>query len=420
MLCQLCKKEEHKIKTKPFKISKKAFWKAYQRVKSSGGGPGIDSVTLKEFESNLENNLYKIWNRMCSGSYFPPPVQMVEIPKSDGGRRVLGIPTVSDRVAQMVVKEHIEPKLDPCFHKDSYGYRPGKSAVQAVGEARKRCWTYDWVIDMDIKGFFDSIDHDLMMMAVEKHTKEKWVLLYVERWLNASIQTLSGEVASRNRGTPQGGVISPLLANLFLHYAFDKWLEREFPDLPFERYADDAIVHCVTEKQAKYVLKMIRGRMEECGLTLHPEKTKIVYCKDDNRKGDHENRQFDYLSFTFRPRLSKNKNGQLFVGFTPAVSTKSLKSMRFTVRSWKLNKRTPLSLEEIAEKINPVIRGWINYYGTYCKSALSPIFEYLNQTLALWAKRKFKKLHRKFLKALNWVKAYSLRNPGLFAHWKSI
>lgn len=411
------KREECAIKTKSYEISKKAVGEAYRQVKANKGAGGVDAETIEIFEAKRKDNLYKIWNRMSSGSYFPPPVRLVEIPKSDGGKRTLGIPTVSDRVAQMVAKMYLEPKVDRCFHEDSYGYRPGKSGLEAIGTARKRCWKWDWVIDLDIKGFFDTIDHELMMRAVKKHTEEPWVLLYIERWLKASGQTAEGKEVVRTKGTPQGGVISPLLANLFLHHVFDEWMRKEFPTLPFERYADDIIVHCKTEKQARYVVDKIQQRLKQCKLALHPKKTKIVYCKDDQRKEDGKVTSFDFLGYTFKPRLARGKGGQFFNGFLPAASSKAQKEMRYTIRSWRLTSLTSLSIKEIAEKINPVVRGWINYYGVYYRSELRRVLRQLELALAIWATRKFKKLHRAWVKSTRWLTAVSKREPTLFAHW---
>jgi len=317
---------------KSFDISKQAVWDSYLKVKSNHGAAGIDQCSIAVFEEDLKNNLYKIWNRMSSGSYFPPPVLRVEIPKGDGKMRALGIPTVADRIAQMVVKNHIEPDLELVFHPDSYGYRPKRSARQAVSQARKRCWKHDWVVDMDIKGFFDNIPHDLMMRAVKKHTRDSWVLLYVERWLKAPVQLMDGEIEERTMGTPQGGVISPLLANLFLHYAFDHWMQSNHPSNPFERYADDVVVHCETEAEAVKLKSEIAKRMEQCGLELHPEKTKIVYCKDASRTGDYKSHCFDFLGFCFRPRLSRNRYGKYFVNFSPAIAPKSKKAIFLEIR----------------------------------------------------------------------------------------
>jgi len=312
-------------KTKSFGISKQEVWKAYLKVKSNRGACGVDKESIADFEGNLKNNLYKLWNRMASGSYFPPPTRTVKIPKDSGGTRVLGIPTVADRIAQMVVKEKLEPELEPHFHPSSYGYRPCKSALEAVGMARKMCWRYDWVLDLDIEGFFDNIDHSLLMRALRRHTDCKWILLYVERWLKAPSQLEEGKVLNRYKGTPQGGVISPLLANLFLHYALDRWMSRNYPGIPFERYADDVIVHLKSESQAECIKEAISERLAQCRLKLHPEKTKIVYCKDVDRKGSYPNQKFDFLGYTFRPRGSKNKWGDVYVNFSPAVSDKALK-----------------------------------------------------------------------------------------------
>jgi group II intron reverse transcriptase/maturase len=348
-------------KAKPFSIAKREVWRAYKRAKVNQGGAGVDGQTIEGFEEDLSNNLYKLWNRMSSGSYFPSPVRRVEIPKTDGRLRPLGIPTVADRVAQMVVKQNLEPQLEPHFHADSYGYRPQKSAIDAVGTTRARCWRYNWVIDLDIKGFFDNIDHDLLMLAVKRHTDCKWMLLYIQRWLEVPVQLPDGSLLERDKGTPQGGVISPLLANLFLHYVFDKWMEKKFPSIPFERYADDVICHCVSEHQAQFVLAAISKRMVECKLELHPEKTRIVYCKDDRRKGSYTHEKFDFLGFEFRPRPSMDKHGKRFVGFNPAVSSKAQKAMRQKIRSWNLIRRTNETIEDFAQKYNPIIRGWINY-----------------------------------------------------------
>ncbi|MGA2468980.1 MAG: group II intron reverse transcriptase/maturase [Thermodesulfobacteriota bacterium] len=352
-------------KAKPFCISKWEVWEAYKRVKVNQGAAGVDGQSIAEFEEDLKNNLFKIWNRMSSGSYFPPPVRRVDIPKGDGRTRPLGIPTVADRIAQTVVKRYLEPILEGCFHSDSYGYRLGKSAIEAVGVARQRCWQYDWVLDLDIKGFFDSIDHSLLMRAVRKHTDCKWVFLYIERWLKAPVQLEDGSLIHREKGTPQGGVISPLLANLFLHYAFDKWMQRNYPHIPFERYADDGICHCRSKAEAEGLRVAIEQRFAGCGLELNLQKTKMVYCKDDNRQEDYPEQKFDFLGYTFRPRRSKSRWGRFFVNFTPAISHKAAKSIRDTIRHWRLHRRTDRSLDELAQIINPVLRGWINYYGSF-------------------------------------------------------
>ena len=405
-------------KAKPFSIAKGEVWQAYKRVRANQGTAGVDGQSIEEFERDLSNNLYKLWNRMSSGSYFPPPVRRVEIPKPDGRMRPLGIPTVADRIAQMVVMQRLGPKLEPYFHPDSYGYRPGKSAIEAVGKARKRCWQYNWVLDLDIKGFFDNIDHELLMRAVRKHTTCRWVVLYIERWLTALVRLADGQMLQRDKGVPQGGVISPLLANLFLHYAFDEWMEREFPIVPFERYADDVICHCVSEKQAKYLLGRIKRRLAECRLELHPEKTKIVYCKDANRPGSYPNEKFDFLGFTFRPRLSKNRKGTFYARFSPAVSRDVTNSIRQTMRSWRLPRRSDKSLEDFTRMFNPVIRGLINYYGSYYHSALCPTLWHLDRLLSMWASRKYKRLRGRQRGAQQWLRRIRKRQPWLFAHWR--
>ena len=403
---------------KPYCISKQEVWEAYKRVKANQGAAGVDEQSIADFEERLKDNLYKIWNRMSSGSYIPPPVLTVKIPKAGGGERKLGIPTVSDRIAQMVVKSRLEPVVDPLFHPDSYGYRPGKSALDAVGQARKRCWRFDWVIDLDIKGFFDNIDHELMMRAVRKHAKDKWVILYIERWLKAPARDEEGSLVPREKGTPQGGVASPLLANLFLHYAFDVWMRKQYPHLPFERYADDAIVHCRSEAEAQEVWAAIAARLQECRLELHPEKTKIVYCKDDDRWGNHPNEKFDFLSYTFRPRRSKNRFGRFFINFSPAVSDQAAKAMRGEIRSWKLHLRSDKAIEDLSRMFNPIIRGWLQYYGRYYRSALYPPMRQLDRSLARWAYRKYKKLRGHLRRSTHWVRRISRRDPRLFAHWQ--
>jgi RNA-directed DNA polymerase len=403
---------------KPFCISKKEVWEAYKRVKANKGAAGVDEQSIEDFEKKWKKNLYKIWNRMSSGSYFPPPVRTVKIPKKNGGERKLGIPTVADRIAQQVVKARLEPEVEPLFHADSYGYRPGKSALDAVGQARKRCWRLDWVLDLDIKSFFDTLSQDLLLRAVKKHAPEQWIILYIERWLKAPVQEEDGRLVPRERGTPQGGVISPLLANLFLHYALDRWLAANYPQVPFERYADDVIAHCRTERQAQEMRKAIAARLQSCGLELHPEKTKIVYCKDDSRKKTYPNETFDFLGYAFRPRSSMTRQGKFFLNFSPAVSNKAAKAIRDTFRSWKLPQRSDKAIDDLSRMFNPIIRGWIQYYGRYYHSALYPTMRELNRDLALWAKRKYKKLRSHLRKAQHWIACISRRAPALFAHWQ--
>jgi len=404
-------------KVKPFDISKREVWEAFKRVKANQGAAGVDGQSIEEFEEDLSNNLYRIWNRMSSGSYFPPPVRRVDIPKDDGRTRPLGIPTVSDRIAQMVVKRYLEPILEPMFHADSYGYRPGRSAHDALAVARQRCWCYDWVLDLDIKGFFDNIDWDLLMRAVRYHTDCRWVLLYIERWLKAPVRMPDGTVVVRERGTPQGAVISPLLANLFLHYAFDRWMGKNYPDIPFERYADDIISHCRSEAQACALRRALEERFEACKLELHPQKTQIVYCKDTNRRGSYPVMRFDFLGYTFRPRRSMNRNGKLFVSFSPAVSDKAAKAMRETMRHWELHHRNDLALEAIAHWTRPVLLGWIRYYGRFHRSALRAALRTLDHFIVRWAQRKYKRLRGHKMRAWEWLRRLKARQPHLFAHW---
>lgn len=406
---------------KPFCIPKRAVWEAYKRVRANRGAAGVDGQSIADFEKDLSNNLYRIWNRMTSGSYFPPPVRRVEIPKDNGaGVRLLGVPTVADRVAQTVVKEFLEPELDACFHPDSYGYRPGRSAKEAVGMARARCWRYDWVLELDIRAFFDNLDHALMLKALRHHTDCKWVLLYVERWLTAPVQLADGSVVPRDKGTPQGGVVSPLISNLFLHYAFDRWMQKHYPDIPFERYADDGICHCKTLAQAQQLRAALEARFAECHLELHPQKTRVVYCKDDDRRGTYPDHSFDFLGYTFRPRRSKNRWGKFFISFTPAVSNAAAKAMRRTLRSWALPNRSDKSLEDLARMFNPVVQGWINYFASFYKSALYPTLRHLDLVLARWAARKYKKLRRHLRRARHWLARVAQTRPGLFAHWKLV
>lgn len=411
--------EERVSEAKPYDIPKRLVWEAYQRVKANRGAAGVDGESLAAFEKDLKNNLYKVWNRMSSGSYFPPPVRLVEIPKDNGGIRPLGIPTVADRVAQTVVKMVFEPLVEPIFHEDSYGYRPGKSAIDAVGAARKRCWANDWVIDLDIKGFFDSIPHDLVERAVARHTDLPWVRLYVARWLRAPVQRPDGSLEERAKGTPQGGVVSPLLANLFLHYAFDVWMQRNHPGIRFERYADDAVVHCVGERQAQDVLEAIRGRLAQCGLELHATKTRVVYCKDDDRPGESEHIQFDFLGYTFQPRRAKNRWGKFFVSFLPAISSKAAKAIRKTIREWRMaSTRNNQRLEDLARLTNPVVRGWMNYYGRFYRSKCVQVLRHLNVALAAWVRRKYTRFRHRERASMHWLGRIARREPNMFVLWQ--
>jgi group II intron reverse transcriptase/maturase len=409
-------REEPVDKARPFPIPKREVWEAFKRVKANQGAAGVDGQSIAEFEADLSNNLYKLWNRLSSGSYFPPPVRRVDIPKANGGTRPLGIPTVADRIAQEVARRYLEPILEPVFHVDSYGYRPGKSAIDAVRTARQRCWRYDWVLDLDVKGYFDSIDWELMLKAVRQHTDCRWVLLYIERWLKAPVQMEDGSVVPRTAGTPQGGVISPLLANLFLHYAFDMWMARTYPHIPFERYADDAICHCQSAEEARALWSAIADRFAVCKLVLHPDKTKIVYCKDANRRGDFPDIRFDFLGFQFRTRKTM-WNGKPAHSFLPAASPKALTRITRTVRSWALHHRSDKSLEDLAVMHNPCIRGWIAYYSHFYKTQLSSPLKRIDAYVIRWARRKYRRLRHQTKGGRDWFDRLRRANPTLFAHW---
>jgi len=403
--------------TKPYSISKRAVLTAYERVKANKGTYGVDEQSIEAFEMKLKDNLYKIWNRMSSGSYFPKPVRAVAIPKKNGGTRILGIPTVEDRIAQMVVKLYFEPCVEPIFYEDSYGYRPNKSAIQAIKVTRERCWRKDWVLEFDIKGLFDNIRHDYLIEMVKRHTNEDWILLYIQRWLVAPFQMEDGTIVPRTSGTPQGGVISPVLANLFLHYVFDDFMVKELPSISWARYADDGIAHCVSLKQAKYLQCRLQERFASFGLELNLDKTRIVYCKDDDRRGNHEYTSFDFLGYTFRPRHAKNKYGKFFTNFLPAMGGKAKKAIRKRVRSWKLQLKPDKDLRDIANMFNRQIQGWINYYTHFYKSEIYDVLRYINRRLVNWVRRKYKKRNSR-KRAEHWLGKIAKRDRNMFAHWK--
>lgn len=404
---------------KSFRIDKGVVWEAWKQVRANQGAPGVDEESVAEFESNLKGNLYKLWNRLSSGSYTPPPVKAVAIPKTHGqGSRTLGVPTVADRVAQTVAKLYLEPRVEPMFHPDSYGYRPRRSALDAVGTCRERCWRTDWAIDLDLRSFFDSVDHELMLRAVAAHSDERWVLLYVERWLKAPLDDGDDNLKERDRGTPQGSAISPLLANLYLHYAFDAWMAREHPGISFERYADDVVVHCQSERQAQEVLGEIEARMAVCRLELNQAKTHIVYCKDSNRHGSHEHERFDFLGYTFRPRSALNGQGGLFVSFSPAISGEAAKKIRQTIRRWRIHLWNGTPLTDIARQCNLVVRGWIGYYGRFCPTELAKSLQRVDAHLVRWAVQKYKRLKRSRRRARKLLVSVFEREPELFAHWR--
>jgi RNA-directed DNA polymerase len=406
--------------SKPFEISKQVVVTAFEKVRDKKGAPGIDGVTVEQFAQDRKNNLYKLWNRMSSGSYFPGPVRMVEIPK-DGGRgtRVLGVPTVADRIAQTVAVAYLEPVVEPLFHADSYGYRPGRSPLDAVATCRARCFSHGWVLDLDIEGFFDNLDHDLILKAVAHHTTEKWLLMYVQRWLSAPLAQSDGTLTHRDRGSPQGASISPLLANLFMHYAFDTWMAREFSDVPFERFVDDVIVHCVSQQQAMRVRDAIAARLAECGgLRLHPTKTRIVYCKMSGRHGSHETVTFDFLGYTFKPRAAKRKNGELFTTFSPAISRKAATSIRQQIRRMRFHLRSDLPFADIARMINSRAGAWAAYYGRFCPSETVYVLSHIDRYLVRWARRKYKHLRRAPRRAFRTLVDIKRVRPGLLAHWR--
>jgi RNA-directed DNA polymerase len=405
-------------KPKSFVVSKRAVWEAWLKVRANKGAAGVDGQSIVEFEANLAGNLYKLWNRLASGSYMPPPVRMVEIAKRDGSPRVLGVPTVADRIAQTVVAGYLEPVVEPVFHADSYGYRPGRSALDAVGVCRKRCWRQNWVLDLDIRAFFDSVPHDLVLKAVVHHTDQRWILLYVQRWLSAPLQQADGSLVERDRGTPQGSAISPLLANMFMHYAFDMWIAREHPGVLFERYCDDVIIHAHSERHARILRETIAGRLAECGLELNEQKTRIVYCKDRMRRGSYEHVAFDFLGYTFRGRLSRTKAGGQFVNFLPAIGNDERKRLGREIRSWRLHRWSGWTLTNLARAINTTVRGWINYYGRFYRSLLIRLLKRINEYLVRWAQWKYKRLRRRPAKARRFIATVYQREPNLFAHWQ--
>lgn len=404
--------------TKSLPISKRMVYNSYLKVIAKQGGAGIDRQSIDMFNENLSGNLYKLWNRMTSGSYFPPPVRTVFIPKKQGGTRPLGIPTVSDRIAQGVVKDQLEPELEKHFHPSSFGYRPGRSAHDALRQCQGNCVRYAWVIDVDIKGFFDNISHDLMMQLLQQHTQEKWVLLYAERWLKAGVEQQDGSIAPRTKGTPQGGVASPLFANIYLHHAFDKWMDELNPGNPFERYADDIVIHCSSKEEAEQLLEKLKIRMQQYGLELHPEKTKIVYCQNYLRKEKHDNNSFTFLSYSFQPRTVQDKFGRSnrFLMFKAAISQQAKTNIRTTLREILRTRWSERSLEWFAERLNPKIRGWLNYYTKFSRYEVYDVFYYLNQRIQKWIANKYKiRGSRKVRVKYQMIQA---AHPELFYHWR--
>ena len=406
--------------SKQYDIPKRAVIEAYKRVKANKGSAGIDGIDFEKFEEKLNNNLYKIWNRMSSGSYFPSPVMAVEIPKKTGGVRRLGIPTITDRVAQMVARMYVESAVEPMFCDDSYGYRPNKSALDAIEMTRKRCWHYDYVIELDVKGLFDNIDHELLMRVVRRHVKEAWIRMYIERWLKTPFVLRNGEIIERNAGTPQGGVISPVLANMFLHYVFDMWMKRNFPQAPFERYADDGVVHCKSKEEALFIKECLVKRFAECKLELHPTKTRIVYCKDKDRTREEELTEFDFLGYTFKAVYIMCKDGKKRSNFIASVSKASAKTFRDKIKSLEIHKKTGCKINMIAEILNPMLRGWMNYFGKFNPSAMKYTLQCIERRLVKWAMCKYKNLRGHRRRAEKWLLFVRKREPKLFAHWSKM
>jgi len=404
---------------KPFCISKKSVQEAYLKIKANNGAAGVDQMSMEAFNQQPQKYLYKLWNQMSSGSYIPPAVKLVEIDKKGGGKRPLGIPTITDRIGQAVVAKELEEVVDNLFHEDSYGYRPKKSALQAVAKARERCWKYEWVLDVDIKGFFDNIPHDLLMRAVEKHVQEKWMLLYIERWLVAPLQLEDGTIVARTKGVPQGSVIGPILSNLYLHYAMDMWLVANYPDCCFERYADDAVIHCGNSIKVEKLKIALGKRLKVCGLEMHEDKTKIIQCRDSNRTRKHNKPvMFDFLGYTFKPRQAQNgERKEDFTNFLPAVSTKAMTAMNTKLNNMPILRIAGIEIEAVAKELNPVLQGWINYYGKFYSTKLRDFMRRINAKIANWAIRKYKGLRTSLHRAMKWVSRLCKRKPNLFAHW---
>ena len=408
-------------KSKSLEIPKQVVWEAWQAVKKNKGSHGVDGESISECELNLKDNLYKLWNRMSSGCYFPPPIRGVDIPKANGKIRRLGIPTVLDRVAQTAIKMMLEPKLEPIFHENSYGYRPGRSAHDAISVTKERCFELNWVLEFDIVGMFDNIPHDLVLKALRHHESEKLVLLYAERWLKAPMVSPNGVILPRVKGVSQGGVISPLLMNLFMHYVFDMWMQREFPDLKWCRYADDGLIHCRTEAEGIFLQKALQARLEACGLELHPDKTWLVYCADGfRRKKTSRPKEFKFLGFDFKARPAKSKRAnKIFMSFQPAVSKTAIRAMKHRIKhEWDFRKRVQLDLKDLAALVNPAVRGWLNYYSRFYKTGMYQICKYLNQALSLWAKRKYRRLYRRFSSCFDLIKSIYCQKTKLFVHWE--
>lgn len=401
--------------TKVHPITKRMVLDAFKQIRNNGQAAGVDGLSIREYESKLSQNLYKLWNRLTSGSYHPAPVRERRIPKKGGGQRNLGICNVEDRIAQQVVRQRIEHKIDPTFHPDSYGYRPGRHAHHAIEMATQRCFKNNWVLDLDVKAFFDTIDHQLLMKAIKRYTDEKWVLIYIERWLRAGVLKESGSIDSKSEGTMQGSVISPLLANVFMHFVLDKWMEKNYPKVPFERYCDDVIVHCKSEQQAVNIKANLTARLQACKLNISEEKTRIVFCKNQtNRRAKTDNHSsFDFLGYTFKPKLVPTKKGILLLTL-PSMSQKSKNGVMEKLREMKIYKRKD-SVQDLARDLNSKMRGWMAYYGAFNKWGMGTIWWNVSRILVKWVSRN-RKWNKK--KAVKWLKKIYQDHPGMFAHWK--
>ena len=413
---QLSNRRSPSVERKPFEISKRQVYEAYKTIKANKGGAGVDDQTLQAFDQDLGNNLYRLWNRLASGSYFPSAVKRVDIPKGSGGTRPLGIPTVSDRIAQMVVKQSMELSLERLFHPDSYGYRPYKSAHMALAVVKHRNWKRPWVLELDIKGFFDAIDHRLLQKAVDKHITEPWQKLYIERWLTAPVLHADGKLEQRTRGTPQGGVISPLLANLFLHYVFDTWVERHWNQVQFVRYADDIICHCRSQQEAKALKQRLEQRFNACHLELHPEKTRIAYCKTQYKQQPYKIVSFDFLGHTFKPRSLRKRKGGCSLSFLPAISQKVVSRIYAHVKA-TLPDPQKADIHDVARVMHKKVTGWINYYGKFETKQLKQVLFHLDRIIVQWLRKKYKRL-RFLSRAFDWFRRLRRQSPNLFTHWQ--
>lgn len=407
-------------KTQP--ISRLQVNEAFKRVKANKGSSGVDGTTIEEVAANPRKYLYPLWNRMSSGCYFPKPVRQVLIPKGDGKMRPLGIPTIVDRVAQQVIATEVEAVVDKHFHPSSYGYRPNKSAHEAIEQCRINCMKYSWVIDLDIKGFFDNIDHKLLMKAVEYYTQEKHILLYVERWLKAPVQLADGTIKHpEGKGTPQGGVISPVLANIFMDIVFDKWIAKESPNNEFERYADDIVIHCRNIKEALRLLEKVKQRLKDCKLELNQEKSKIVYCRSNQKRQPPfkvRYQKFDFLGYTFKPRVVKER-GKLKMGFSPAISQKSRSRIATELKAMDFHRWVHFPISKIAELLRLKTIGWINYYGKFRMSEMRKVFRLLHVRLVKWIRNKYRRYRKqRWYAAYKFLQRISKDYPSLFVHWK--